>query len=105
MRLPIPKVVDYITNLEHFCNMDRCESTKVVFQFRAGCITIRIRIVALMPIVAPLYIDPLSICFMEDDEDVGPTLVHVTPEDIQWKWETPVLYTKFTTTVQTSRFV
>ena len=49
MRLTIPKVVDYITNLEHFCNMDRCEITKVVFQFRAGCITIRFRIVALMP--------------------------------------------------------
>ena len=38
MRLPISKVLDYNINLEHFCNMDRCESTKVRFQFRAGCI-------------------------------------------------------------------
>ena len=53
MRLTIPKVVDYITNLEHFCNMDRCEITKVEFQFRAGCITIRFRIVALMSRVKP----------------------------------------------------
>ena len=49
------------------------------------------------PVLAPLYVDPLSICFTEDDDDDGPTLVYATPEDIQWTWEDPVLYTEFTT--------
>lgn len=57
------------------------------------------------PVLAPLYVDPLSICFTEDDDDGGPTLVYVTPEDIEFTWEDPALYTEFSTTIDTSSYV